>query len=745
MSLSPPSESTSGLVTRETSDSDNTSDPYSIQLICNCHYGWFDLDKSSGPVSKCQISNLFLQSVLQANGLDMKPLQEIIKLVLSSERFCYISTSITIPSCKNIYVENSLRLGFRCAYRSKKAITQTEFPKNIGNENDLRLFANLECQKGRFLGPFTLSQINYIFDGNFSVARIIQLEKDISANSFNDKFRFVFDYSDSNANVFKNHVISVNPSNSRNFFKSHPVDFKMPTIMTVCNLIYKGFISGNKIKSLSVVDASSWYRQIPVHKSAFFENIIHLKSNNESDFYINITDGMGHITSALDAQYVSEARDRAFEEYILKTRNHRVVCCTVQDDTLIGACDDGFSVDMFEEFCSKRCNIEINRLKTQKQARDCTWNGFHISLSECSIALSEKRLKKIKESILELNQDNITRRTAAKLVGRLFSSTLIFPAIGTVIISLRHWAKINFTHIEIAMLKSVKAFYKKCYDEILPDLNDSELHTIKQEIQLAYKILKAGSKARVLCSEIYYRGLLKSNILHEPGTLKFKMPAWLANCTKVYSDASLKQLGGYVQFGSKISFFSYMIPQFWAEKNLSIQVWEAIAALFAVLLMVISKANCHKHVYQQFIDNKTSGWAFIAYKSTLKSYYIGNTVLLKEAICGITSVGEYVPSKMNVESDMLSRGKHPDNFDRNWEAPPIFYLCAKKLLGFLALPRNQFLKIIDVMFESNDPINTIIISGEPTSFRGNENQVLLSQKSVSDLDGIHRFQPGQQL
>ena len=168
---------------------------------------------------------------------------------------------------------------------------------------------------------------------------------------------------------------------------------------------------------------------------------------------------------------------------------------------------------------------------------------------------------------------------------------------------------------------------------------------------------------------------------------------------ELYSDASTKYIGGYVKMAG--------FTQFWQMPSViitgvepthrNINILEAVAALLTLwqFFMNIKRFPYLDKFCKQYLDNKSVGWAFASYRTTLKNEMFSRIIMIKAIIMyNNSSFLEYIPSIENKLADKISRVKKDEILDIE-EVGNNFYKNASKLIKCLKITRLEFLSFCE--------------------------------------------------
>ena len=379
------------------------------------------------------------------------------------------------------------------------------------------------------------------------------------------------------------------------FYQSGPISFTTPSIETV--LLNKVYFDSLLVADWAMVfDATSYYRQIFTHGSAWNLSMFQLSSN---ETYLDITSRMGHVNSALSAQRVSDLKDWLFN--VMNPLDG--MCLTNQDDSLL--INSNRSTGIKFRSLSEKLGITINEAKNQSGSK-VVWCGFELDVERKMIRIREKRIGKLKECADKiLGSKVVIRREIAVFLGSVHSCRPII---------LGQW---KFTSPLLFFTRKSTFLFQDIYDGKVLDsawyqekmlVND----LMRFEIAEAYDLVT--KEVSMVNAREGLKNYLSSGCYIGRGQEK----------NLVYSDASDHYWGVTLKIGEEKFSFSGDFDEFIRE-NWSIYVKEYYACIVAKLLFYYCSKKSHNltRFTVHFIDNTGAKAVLQSKKVSLRSIEIG--------------------------------------------------------------------------------------------------------------------------
>lgn len=391
-------------------------------------------------------------------------------------------------------------------------------------------------------------------------------------------------------------------------------------------------------------------------KTCFYRDILTIPNNYSyvnlnGQLFVDIKAQMGHKNSASYAQLTSNLLDYTYNH---NYKDESVV--TLQDDSLFLQTYGTLTSEKIENF-NAIFGYKINHKKTQLNFKKVEWSGFNLDIENKFLSYPVKKLRKLHTLIDECKDSTVSRRQIAKILGKIYSASIITNSFGLNLSSITMKTR-KYMFYKCSKLYDdlrnkwffdsfiLKDRYKQFFDEILPKPNAEvikELHFILELISLDASFSQIRKTIFNQNSANYC-----TKFLHQ-------------DYQKCFTDASSKGYGIYIQYTHKGSSqnFAFHGKFEYPDSLASINIKEFFALTAGVLICILLdfqfKSNSK---FLVFIDNTAAESLATSKKAKIKNPILADlTHTLSFLQFSVRSSFSFhrIKSKDNVHSDLLSR------------------------------------------------------------------------------------------
>ena len=404
----------------------------------------------------------------------------------------------------------------------------------------------------------------------------------------------------------------------------------------------------------SCFDRKDYYRSFFLHpKSWPLSVIVSRDSKGKKTFYVDVAGRMGARNSSLFAQSLANLMDEVTRLWF-----------AVPDGSIISNQDDTLLIGQTDETCefyrllNGSLKVTLNESKTIWQSPSVRYLGYDLNLKDKLIGLKPKRISNFRAVVNKIcNSQFSSKRDYAKLLGHLWAAKIIL------------FGQNFFINPGMGITRKICGIFTNFVDEKIVDI-DKEYDVLVKRNQLAVnEILQV---AKLMENSITFHQAREAVLAHLRigRQLAFEAsPSIVASC-----DASGYGVG--ICIYARGEWFAYHVKlNAMQNRYWSINVKETFGLWLTKLLCVkfwaegcLKEAfecnrfrNSKKSMITIYVDNKTAQSVAVLKKASLRSLELGilaKLITLIEAVFPVQFAVGYINTKLNWESDWLSRMKN---------------------------------------------------------------------------------------